>query len=534
MNSRRKLYPDFLATPAQSLLLEAAEKEVSWHNISTLIDISKSAGVLDLTMNWDKKGNAFLGAIMNARSFCRSYDKIIPDDFLDQVKALDVQTALRKNQDDRTPLDLCLDNIKEKQYRLSGTLDWWIDNVPRQHFFEWKPRDRYGDIEPAYMDGRHLVDLVFQHERHEDKQETALGQMFALGVSPDLRVDGTLIYNRMDTIAQWKAFIEAGGDPHAPTKKGDDKPLWQDLVDTGSGAFEAHIRSWARDNAGNEIQEKEINEYWSLLHKKADGYVLAADVSSILTDHPDFLTLRDPEGRNCAMYGISMHASAWRVLDQKRFSGILREVDHEGLSLWHYALFKSSNCTKDTVKLLHKNKVPCNLDKNGCGLVASIFTHPRTTNQSDWTIFKMDTDAAKLLGEKFLSKDLGSDALWEITDEAAPIVFERILQSTQSSRDETSNALREMINIHIDHINHPLLLGAAALLNLMTYKGDLDIAKKAIDKGGLLPIPDDLMMQLRSDHRKSHVFEALDAYTQKKELDETVQPARGAVRNRRM
>lgn len=530
---QRSAYIDFTPTPAQELILEAVKKGVSWQNISTLIDISHTAGALDLTIPWDRDGNAFLAAILNEREHSK-YGTGIPDYFLNQVKAIDPEVCVRPNLKGRTPVDRHLDLLAAKQYQIKDAMSWWIENVPAAHLLNWQPQDRYGDTEKPSPDGAHLVNLVFLCEKDNyNNSPSELRQLFKLGISPALRdEDGDLIYDRIRSLSQWEAFIEAGGDPMQPVSGASSEPLWQRLIDANYDSFEQYLRDWAREHAGGEIKSKEIEEYWDNLEKKMLSYN-PSNIAPILTAHPDFLTLRDDKGRNCAMYGITMHTSAWRTLEQKRFSSMIKEVDHDGLGLWHYALLDGGKCGEDTIKFLSKH-VPCAVAKNGCGLIPNALLYQHSKLQYSFQRAAIGREAGALLGKNFLANHLGTDALWAISDEAAPAVFDMIIKSMESGAPKGKESLLEIINPHIDGITNPLLLGAAAALNMEVYKGDLGIAQKAIERGGILPIPDDLMTNLRSDPDHAGIFEVLDKTLDRDHLLDVVRPASGAMRARRM
>ena len=493
MARRRQTDSSFEPTPVQAMILQAVEKEVDWDHISTLVEMASKAQAFDASVKWDSEGNAMVAAIGAARR--GSYNRHVPPALIEQILKLDPGNLERPNNAGYTAVDLYLDNAAERSSYALDNLGWWIKNAPKQAFLNWAPRSNYGEVEKSDPTGNHLVDMVLSHEMSDDRRNqtnTALPVLFELGISPNLRGrKGEVAFSGMHNAIQWEAFLAAGGNGSLimggeKDEENDDhkKTLWNYLVDRRRGEMEQVVRQWAADHASGDISAKDIADYWKLLQDKSKYSVGPGDIIGYLRKHEDFLTLRDEQGRNCLTYGIQMHASSWKTLDQKRFAGMLKDVDNEGNSLWYYALLNGKRCTGETASFLKKNNVPCEVGDDGRGLIARLLLAP-APHFSSWERIAVGQETGKKIAGA-----IKGEALWAAPDKDGPELFKKIFDyATSSNRSDNAEALLQMANAHVHEIQNIHLLGAVAVLNLKSRNGDIEIARECIDRGGVFPLP---------------------------------------------
>jgi hypothetical protein len=520
MSRRRKTDSSFKPTPVQAMILHAVESDMDWKHVETLIDVAWSAKSFDASATWDVYGNSMAAAIASAKGGS-GHLKHVPTTLLDRILALDPKNLERTNNDGSTAVDLYLDAAAERDSYAYTVLDWWIEHAPRKAFFEWTPRDSYGDIKPFDPAGNHLVKAVLGHEANDSnrhQKETVLPLLFSLGISPNQRdSQGELAFSGMHNPIQWEAFVAAGGDGALVVGGKDDnedgshkKRLWNDLVDRRYGEMEKVVRDWAAKHASGDINAKNIADYWELLKDKSKFSVSPGDIIGYLRRHDDFLTLRDADGRNCLTYAIQMHASSWKTLEQKRFSGMLQDVDNNGNTLWYYALLNGKRCTTETVSFLKKNKVPCEVGEDGRGLIAKVLLDP-APGFSSWERLASGPEVGKKIGAA-----LDSEALWAVPADKSAELFEKIFNyASNTNRSLTAEALLELGNAHAHALQDPYVLGAVAALNLKSYKGDKDLARECIDRGGLFALSEEDLEAFKSSISDVALLQSLEATMQR-------------------
>ena len=370
-NSTLKVNPLHLA------IVEAAEKGVDWDHVHSLLATLGEKGLIDPKAAWDENGRHMLGALMECRR--SGYDSPLPEELLDLVIKLDPQALTRKDPGNNTPVDLFLDGVQSdaKSSRLRQTAAWWLQHAPRELLLGWVPKDRYGETTPPEPNGYHLLDVFLELERERDADQSLLTDLAQLGI--DLNARNRKKNSPMTQIkhaAQWEAFLEHGGDPHVMVGGNEEKgpvPLWRYLVDRTYDGASKQAEKWAMENLGDTMKQKLYDDYWAGIRQKIQYGTSPSDIPSVVREHKDYLTLRDPQGRPVGMYVIQMHASAHKILQQKQYQEMNKLRDDGGYSLWHYALGKGKNFTSDTMRFLLESGAPLDPNpKTGRGLIPSL------------------------------------------------------------------------------------------------------------------------------------------------------------------
>lgn len=498
----RSYDPDFEPTRVQAALLNAVEQKVGWDHFSTLLDLARNAPGFDPTVSWDDRGNTMLGAILRMSSRNSSYYGNPSQEVLDQILELDPLAAKRKNIGGIPVVHMALDEMRPGE-RFILTLPWWIKHADRQDLLSWVSGDaRRYDTKPDPK-GSRLLEMALTAEA--DKLPTsALPDLFALGISPNVRFPGqggspagSLAASGISSIPQWEAYLAAGGDPTLVVREKDpdypdlDTPLWSYLIDRKGEELSKHVAQWARDNVADQLKSKKEHQYWALLEQKANYTSGANEIPGLLISHPEFATLRDGNGRNCLMYGIQMHASAWRALAQKRFAKLLHEKDAVGHSLWHYGMKTEKRMNVDMARLLLDNGVSNPPDIRGRGLVPGFLLATHPPEHYSWKHLRFEKGAAEVI-----AKELPAHDIWAVSEEEAPKAAQALLhyvmpeQKNVSLQKDARNVLLALATKGNGEGVHPYMLGAMILFSFAMEGGKhLEVAKQYAKIGARLDIP---------------------------------------------
>lgn len=457
--------------PLAEAIMEATEKGVDWTHIEALLSILSKVGQIDAAAKWDKQGRSLLGALMGAHR--SEYDSTVPRSILELALSMDPQALSRKDAGGNTPVDMFLDKLNSNgggNSRFMESVSWWLEHADKKQLLSWVPLDRYGDHMKVEPNGYHVVRAVMSAEHAQDREidHSLLGQVSKLGFdlnanSKGRPAPGTWIKHK----GQWDAFVAHGGDPYQQVKDGDDKtrPLWRYVVERGQGSAKDAAKQWALENAGEEMKAKAYNDYWANLKDKARySSVSPSDIAKHLTKHPDFLTLRDPKGRTPTMYGIQMHGSSFRTLEQKRFVEMNKERDNAGHSLWHYAFSKGKMMGGDMISFLIKSGAPMDPNpKTGRGWLASIVMEFKEGYNHD----KWIRDAA---GMKKLVKHSTFEQWWAMAEGDRETVMAGVHELLDD--DKTRQAFNHVVCQFVDQIDDEELVDKALRYNISQYGGD--------------------------------------------------------------
>jgi hypothetical protein len=496
---------NFTATPIQSLVLAAVDKNLDWVHVETLLEQLEKAGSLDASAVWDDRGNGLLGALL--AMYRTQSEKTPPQSVLSQCLRLDPSALTRQNLAGDTALDLFLDHYAQRESAAARQLPWIIEHADKEALLRWTPMDNHTMRHRFVSPGVGLLHILFhvEHYAYSASDNTQLDLVLGLGISPNQRdAKNIMEASGISSAAQWEVFLQSGGDPrltfpddhhHHHETPAPKTTLWEYLVNYRSGELVEVVRQWASANAGDDIASKDIADYWAKLARSADRSVSPTDISAQLRLHPDWLTLRDEQGRTPAMYGIRMHASAWRTLEQKRMAPMLQERDTQGRNLWHYALSRGSHVGSDTVRFLKNAGVSADPSPvTGRGLIASLYL------DNDLKEGFRPTEILSRANEvtKTLIKHTTASQWWTMPQaDVAPVVAALVEHGFQDKRYHPFDEINELLKAHAKDISDPHLLGLAVLFNLGGYQPDRELLRDCFARGAIFDLNEEKMAALR-------------------------------------
>ena len=481
----------FTPSPVQDLVLEAAEEGVSWESIGTLLDHLARPNAAGERLPefapsavWDTQGNNLLGALIKTHR--SGYGNAhVPQPILDRLLKIDPGALLFRNKEGKPPSSLYLSQLADPNRAALATFPWWCKHTPFPLLAEWAPSGQRGEIKAVDSRGGNLADLILTVERHTydspSLEHSQIEHVFALGVSPNLiHKNKRPLGDGITHPVQFESFIKAGGDG-ALMSSYDEKPmpLWERLL-LGSGAAKLHetVRAWANEQQGDHIRAKDIADYWERLRQAANHSPGANEVAGKMRGHEEFLTLRDDEGRNVCMYGIQMHASSWKTLEQKRFAALLPETDQQGRSLWYYAVLNGPRCGTDTVRFLLTQKVGLKPDQDGRGLLAQVVLSPQKEDLSKYDLLRLTDDTSKKV-----AKSLTAEQMFGVSDKEAKTFSNALINHLDTSVGFRTT-VREFFKAHAAQLHQGPVLGAAALYLALKNDTDTGLALSCMQRGG--------------------------------------------------
>lgn len=422
-------------TAAQNLVEALVHKNVDWEHIDQVLALMPQ--VLNPGLGWGSYKQPFLSMIAGAmHSNARTSRDLPPEYVLERVLAADPQALTRRDSRGRSATAAVFRAFEE--HASTQTLGWWLTHAPMEELLAY--RKGWSGSEGGSGADLYSVVIVLDKDR-DDEQPTVLPLLFVRGLDPQLSLkSGYPLAASFNTTAQWNAYLEAGGNPDLTVRAGGEAPvpLWKHLIHHASGTHRAELEAWAAANRNDALAAKHLADYWAKLKKSAHGYVNSSEVGGLLMGHPQAPNLTTDEGANPAMFGITMNASAWRTLEQKRYAALLPARDNNGRSLWNYALGYPDKLDNDVFRFLSRHKVSAAPSQvTGRGLLADmVLSRPRDTGAIADLISVPKREALKGL------MSTTTAAQWfAIRAEEEPALVSGLLANTSSGMDDFLMAL---------------------------------------------------------------------------------------------
>ncbi len=375
----------------KAMLLNLVKKGVDWDDIVLILSAFPELLKPD---SWNSDGDGLLGAVLRV---CNSDSDYPSPSFLNKVLSEDPGAISRKNKKGVSPTSAILSGFNNGNTGSLTTRLWWLENAPMEDLLGY--RGEYMDMNT--VPGASVLSLLFRKDNYYDKELDEFKVLFKRGVSPNVKYEnGNPVAVGINTAHHWQVFMEAGLDPEITYKNHDNNqtfPLWEYLLKHAASDLKEEIESWAFQNRSEEIKEKKISDYWKVLKEKSEYTVRSAEVSGFLQGHPDWMSLRDEQGRNPTMYALRMNASAWRALDKKSIAPLLHLRDNDGRSLWNYAIGHSGKLEGDAFSFLARVGVSADPSPvTGRGLLADFILNPKNstrvvTSAAEKVLFKKTT-----------------------------------------------------------------------------------------------------------------------------------------------
>lgn len=369
------------ASQAFHMLVEMAVKSVDWSTIQAVYGWAMKQGELSADMAAPDGSRLLLAMVKGTHG--RMAAPAPPPSLVEQILKHDSQAMVQLNSNGSCALDRVLAFFENNTgHQPPGELSWWLSNAPLAALEGYRHRNES-------LSGFSVAALVIDAERGgSDVDETvgsALGAWFGRGFDPNASYGPNEPFaQRLRTPAQWASFLAAGGNPDQMATvhgyhKGKTMPLWQVLLEQGPPALNHSLVQWAQVNRSQELSDYQASGYWQRLSKDSiSGHMSASEVIKRLSAHPDWITLRDPEGRTPAMFGISMHSLAWKALAQKRLRTQIHARDNAGRGLWHYAVLRLPRLANGTFDFLDSQGVSADPSPvTGRGLLATMMLDGR-------------------------------------------------------------------------------------------------------------------------------------------------------------
>lgn len=142
----------------------------------------------------------------------------------------------------------------------------------------------------------------------------------------------------------WGLFLDTGGDPFSLVKsptvedEGQIKPLWRHLLETphfSNTNDTAYLERWAQENAGQQMEQKEIEDYWKRLERRHT----LQEVMQAIRGRKDWPHLTKGDGANVLMVGMDRHIGVFdKLAAMQKAKDLFSHVDNDGWSIWHYLI----------------------------------------------------------------------------------------------------------------------------------------------------------------------------------------------------
>lgn len=300
----------------------------------------------------------------------------------------------------------------------------------------------------------------------QDGSTSVLPHLFSGGLDPNLCYPGGKpLAANINKPVDLQAFMSAGGNLRSTmanenTQARSELFLWEHL--RRDGDLRPIIDSWSKCNEPAAISDKLVAEYWSGL----GGYVTSQEIGPRAKSHPEWATLEDAQGRNCAMYLLKLHPSCHRFLAMKQCHGLLSKRDRQGHDLWFHALSitqEPRRPTRETFSLLASKSPKSENPVSGRGLLAEVLL-----DEEFRPGFGCGIDSAA--DDKRVMKALPARKWLAGSDHDLERLEELLRVSVMGHGDKTKQLSRfnllgvsKILLAHADDIEHPGLCWAAVL-----------------------------------------------------------------------
>lgn len=371
---------------------------------------------------------------------------------LDLPKALSTVDA-----NNETAADIILDQLQSCPPHAPDMVAWF-DLMAPSDWMGWSGTRHTHQVLPGVA----VYELAMLSCK--DASASVLPSLFSRGLDPGLcHKSGQPLAASLCKAVDLDAFIAAGGDLRSPMAQDDNglptkTRLWEHLRKQHD--LRPIIDAWSGLNEPDKIAAKLAHEYWGRL----TGYTTAQEIAGLAKSHPQWATIEDEKGRNCAMYLLRLHQSCHRFLSTKQCQDLLTKTDHQGRDIWFHALSINSESrapVKETLTLLATSAPTSPNPINGRGLLADILLDE---DFSPGLFCAIDLAAAHkktmkvLPATKWLAgSDADLDAVADLITSSALETGERLCRLSKFNL----GAISKVMLAHADEIKHPGMCWAA-------------------------------------------------------------------------